>query len=312
MTTKGKITTQITIPDLDQIVLNGLSFLSKNGLNKITAIKKLSWPLVVGSGNAFHAGRILFKNQATIFADESNFRQQLKAVRPLIKKGLIKEAVIISASGEKDAVWEVKAAKQAGLSTHLLTCQANSTAARLADTHQVFPKAPEPYSYNFSTYLSMILSVSKESPIAIKNYLLRLKRPKEFLSYKYFSFILPDEFRVIADMLTVKDDELFGPYSSLRAYSKGQARHAKFICQSKQELVISFGPNKFFGPAKQRWSIKLPKDAQDGLALSLAYYLVGLIQASRTPHFKRGLPEYCLTTGPRPYGRKNPFPIIVN
>ncbi|MFA5154840.1 MAG: hypothetical protein WC453_00235 [Patescibacteria group bacterium] len=281
--------------------------------NKVRPLKfnKSVSRFVVGSVNAYHTGRMLFSGQAAWFADEGNFSEQLKIYRPLIKNRTIKEAVIVSASGEKDAIWEIKAAKRAGLKTTLLTCTADSTGARLADRCLVSLKSPEPYSYNFSTYLGLLLGLTGENPAVIKRWLKTIRLPKDFRRYDYFTFILPDCYRPIVDMINVKDDELFGPYSSLRAYSEGNARHAKFICQSPRELVITFGRNEFFGPVKQRWDIKVPATADYGAVLSASYYIVGLIQAIKPPHFKKGITEYCLKSGPRPYGRKQPFPIIV-
>ena len=299
------------LPDLSKTVLDGLDFFSGQNRPPRLKLKKPGLIFVVGSVNAHHTGRLLFSQQAALFADESNFNDLLKIYRPLIKKKTIKEAIIISASGEKDSVWEIKAAKKAGLKTSLLTCRADSTAARLADLCHVFNKFPEPYSYNFSTYLGMLLSLSGENPVLIKKYLQKIKKPTNFSRYHYYSFILPDRFRPLADMLNVKDDELFGPYSSLRAYSEGQARHAKFIVSSPQELVISFGPNPYFGLVKNRWEIKLPPRTDFALILSLAYYLTGLIQSSQPPYFKKGLPAYCRQTGPLPYKQKKPFPLIV-
>lgn len=298
------------LPDLNVSVLAGLNFFLKNKPIQIN-FKKQAPGFVVGSVNAFNTGRMIFGDKPVFFADEGNFLSQLKIYRPLIKAGTIKEAIIISASGEKDSIWEIKAAQAAGLKTTLLTCNANSTGAKLADRSFAFQKSPEPYSYNFSTYLGMILSLTKENPQKIKDFLKKIKIPKNLSHYRYFTFILPDRFRPIVDMINVKDDELFGPYSSLRAYSEGNARHAKFICPSAKELVISFGPNKFFGQPKNRWAIAWPKQANYGLALAASYYIVGFIQASRPPYFKKGLPDYCQKTGPKPYGQKKPFAVIV-
>jgi len=298
------------IPGLRKIVLDGLNFFSKNQPPRLDFKASVS-RFVVGSVNAYNTGRMLFAGQAALLADEGNFSELLKTYRGLIKNKTIKEAVIVSASGEKDSIWEIKAAKKAGLKTVLLTCNADATGAKLANQTIAFRKIAEPYSYNFSTYLGMILSVTGEDPKSIRKFLSNLKIPTRFRTSKYFSFILPDRYKAIVDMLKVKDDELFGPYSSLRAYPEGSARHAKFICQSKRELIISFGPNKYFGDPGQRWEIKLPAQADFGFILSLAYYLAGLIQDQKPDYFKRGLSGYCLKTGPKPYGQSRPFPIIV-
>ncbi len=298
------------IDNLDRIVLKALDFFAAEQPPRFK-FKGAASLFVVGSVNAFHTGRLLFSGRPAIFADEGDFREKLEIYRPLIRKGALKEAVVISASGEKDSVWEIKAAKAAGLKTLLLTCQAKSAGAKAADRVWAGAKIPEPYSYNFSTYLGMVLAGGGENPRAIRGFLRRLPAPNDFARYNFFTFILPDRFRPVADMLNVKDDELFGPHSSLRAYGEGQARHAKFIAASPRELVISFGKNEYFGAPGNRWAIRLPAKAGPALVISLAYYLAGRIQASKPPYFKRGLENYCLKTGPKPYGRQKPFPVIV-
>lgn len=297
------------LPNLNASVISGLNFFQKNKMPRFRPSR--SFCFVVGSVNAYHTGRMLFADQPAIFADESNFSALLKIYRPLIKNKTIKEATIISASGEKDSVWEVQAAKRAGLRTILLTCSPKSTAAELAGHNLSFKKNPEPYSYNFSTYLGMLLARTGEKPRDIKKFVKSIKASKKLKRHNYFTFILPDRYRPIVDMINVKDDELFGPYSKLRAYSEGNARHAKFICKSPKELVISFGQNKFFGLPQNRWNIKLPKNADYGTMLAASYYLVGLIQAAWPAYFKKGLPDYCRDTGPRPYGQKKPFSLIT-
>ncbi|HBA36795.1 TPA: hypothetical protein DCZ15_02850 [Candidatus Falkowbacteria bacterium] len=296
------------LPNLNDSVREALDFFRRNRPPHWQSRSGLRF--VVGSVNAYHTGKMLFSDQAAIFADESDFSTVLKTYRPLIKNKTIKEAVVISASGEKDSVWEVKAAQAAGLKTRLLTCNADSSAAKLADDCVVFNKIPEPYSYNFSTYLGMLLSVTGESATTIKKFLSAVKPPLAFKKSSFFSFVLPDRFRPIADMIMVKDDELFGPYSSLRAYSEGQARHAKFIARSSRELIISFDTTVYFGDAKQRWNIKLPKNADFGLILALSYHLVGLIQKQKPPYFKKGLARFC-RLAPLAYGKKEPWAMIV-
>jgi len=298
------------LPNLNETVLAALDFFIKNKPPRLNFQKSAVY-LAVGSAGASHACRLVFAGTDCFFGDESNFRQVLKTYQPFIKNKTIKEAFIVSSSGEKDSLWQIKAAQKAGLKTTLLTCRADSSGAKLADRRIIFGKIAEPYSYNSSTYLGMCLSVTKENPVVIKNFLKNLRAPKNFKKYSFFSFILPDNFKPIVDMLNTKDDEIFGPYSSLRAYTEGEARHAKFICQSDKELVISFLPNRYFGLSKNRWKIKLPAKADSGLILCLSYYLAGLIQATKPPYFKRDIGNYCLKTGPKPYGQKKPFQVIV-
>lgn len=306
---KGNMKTN-NLPNLNETVLSALDFFNKNKPPQLKLNKSAAY-IAAGSAGASHACRLIFMKANCFFGDESNFKNILKTYKPFINNKTIKEAYIVSSSGEKDSLWQIKAAQRAGLKTTLLTCRGDSRGAKLADQSIVFGKIPEPYSYNSSTYLGMCLSVTKEDPAIIKGFIKKIKIPKNFKRYSFFTFILPDDYKPVVDMINTKDDEIFGPYSSLRAYTEGEARHAKFICQSAKELVISFVPNYYFGLKSNRWTIKLPKIANTGLILSLSYYLVGLIQKQKPAYFKKGIEEYCLKTGPKPYGQKTPFSVMV-
>lgn len=297
--------------NLNQAVYNALEFFSKNKPAQIP-FRKIKFPLVVGSGNAYNTGTILFASRPAIFADESNFQATLKKYQTLLKNKEIKEAVVISASGEKDSVWELELAKKNKLKTILLTCSPESSAAKIADQVYAFRKLSEPYTYNTSTYLSMILSLTKEDPKKILNFLKTVKLPRNFKNYSNYSFVLPDRFIEICDMLNIKGRELFGPYFQVRAYSEGHSRHAKFVHQDKDELVIGLGiSNKYFGDPKSRLDIKLPKNADFGLILCLGYSIVGHIQESKPPYFKRNIKRFCEDYGPKAYGSQKPFEVIV-
>jgi hypothetical protein len=299
------------IINLDEAVTNALDFFIKNQPPKLY-LNKFKFPFVVGSGNAFNTGTILFSGRNSILADESNFRTIINAYAPMIKNKTIKEAVIISASGEKDSVWEIELAKKNKLKTILLTCEKKSSAAKIANQIYYYRKIAEPYTYNTSTYLGMILSATDEDPKKIKQAISRIKLPKNFKNFFAYSFVLPDNFGNLCPMLEIKRDELFGPHLSLRAFPDGHARHAKFVNRSDKELVISIGiKNKYYGHPKSRWDIKLPADAGYGYLLSLTYFLIGKIQESQPPYFKKNIEAYCQDYGPRAYGKSKPFEIIV-
>jgi hypothetical protein len=299
------------IANLNENVLKVLEFFSKNRLPKLN-LKKFKMPFVVGSEGAFYTGKNLFSRRAAIFANESTFKKIIKAYRPAIKKGLAKEAVIISASGEKDGPWEIKLAKKHGLKTTLLTCNANSTGAKLADTVLIFPKIAEPYTYNFSTYSGMMLSATNEDPQKIKKFVRSVKLPKNYGKYASYSFILPDDYLDICSMVSTKGDEIFGGRLPLRAFTSGGARHAKFVVRWEKELVVSIGgKNKYFGHPDHRWEIKLPEFSNIGTMLSLTYYLVGKIQEGKPPYFKNSIAAYCRDYGPKAYGKKEKFEAIV-
>lgn len=299
------------IINLDENVLKALDFFLKNKLPRLN-LKQFKLPFVVGSEGAFYTGRSIFSGRSAIFANESTFKKVIKAYSPAVEKGFIKQAVIINASGEKDGPWEIELAKKHGLHTTLLTCNADSTSAKLADAVLVYPKIAEPYTYNFSTYAGMILSATGEDPGKIKKIIKSIRLPKKYGKYESYSFILPDKYLNICNMIITKGEELFGGRLRLRAFTEGRARHAKFVVRWDKELVISAGvKNKYFGHSKHRWDIKLPKFADMATVLSVTYYLVGKIQQSRLPYFKKYVKSYCQDYGPKAYGKKEKFDVIV-
>lgn len=296
---------------LNKIVLDALSFFTTHTISPFD-VNAYNLPFVVGSGNALSTGKIIFSEKAAIFADESNFRLIVESYKEAIAKGLVKQSVVISASGEKDSVWEVELSKQQGLTTTLFTCKPDSSAAKIADTVIPFRSIAEPYTYNTSTYLGMILASTHEDPKRIFDYLHQLEIPPAFTNYEAYAFVLDDRFIHIAPMIEVKRDELFGPHLMMRAFTFGHARHAKFVHPWDKELVISLGKeNKFFGDAEHRWNIDLPPNASFGAVMAVSYYLCGLIQEAKHPYFKENITAFCSDYGPKAYGKQQKFEVIV-
>lgn len=299
------------IPNLDQIVLDTLDFFSQNPPPSFNP-NDYSLPFVIGSGNAYNTGLIIFSTQAAIFADESNFKELIPAFEKAIQDKLITQAIVISASGGKDSVWEVELAKKNGLHTTLLTTKAESGAAQIADKVYVFQSIAEPYTYNTSTYMGMILAATHENPTKIKEYIQSLSLPENFSTYSSYSFVLPDKFLHVCPMLDIKKDELFGPHVSLRAFSQGHARHAKFVNRSADELVISLGvKNDYFGDPSHRWDIFPPDDFNFAGIMALTYFIVGQIQKAKPQYFKENIGHYVADYGPKAYGSSVPFDLIV-
>ena len=299
------------LPTLNKVVLDTLDFFAKNPPPTID-LNKFNMPIVVGSGNAANTGRIMFSGRAAIFADESNFKATIESFKPVIEKGLITQVIVISASGEKDSVWEVELAKELKLHTTLLTCKPESTAAKLADDVVVFRSIAEPYTYNTSTYLGMILATTNEKPEEISVMVETLQFPKDFDQYQSYAFVLPDADINIAPMIIIKGEELFGPHVPVRAYTHGHARHAKFVHPWEKELIISFGSkNEFFGDPNHRWDIMLPETASFGATVVLSYFICGKIQSSHTPYYFNDIENFCNDYGPKAYGKQQKFDVIV-
>lgn len=299
------------IINLDQNVLQTLDFFAENPPPSLE-IDNFNLPFVIGSGNAYNTGLIIFSEKAAIFADESNFKKLIAAYDKAIHDGLIKQAIIISASGGKDSVWEIELAKQYSLETTLLTTKGDSDAAKIADKVYIFESINEPYTYNVSTYMGMILSATKENPAEIKNFINSLNFPDNFDNYKSYSFVLPDKYMNICPMLDIKKNELFGPNLSLRAFSQGHARHAKFVVRSSDELVITLGSkNEYFGDPNHRWDISLPEDINFAGIMAATYFIIGKIQNSKPQYFKENISNYVNDYGPKAYGSTKPFDLIV-
>lgn len=300
-----------SIISLDENVLLALDFFSHTKPADFNS-GEYELPFVVGSGNAYNTGQILFSDHAAIFADESNFKKLIAAFKKAIDSEIITQAVIISASGGKDSVWEIKLAKEYGLKTNLLTSKKTSDAAKIADKVYVFDSISEPYTYNVSTYMGMILAVTKENPSLIKTFVKSIKFPYNFDRYQSYSFIVPDKYMHICPMLDIKKSELFGTKLSLRAFSQGHARHAKFVIRSEEELVITLGgQNYFFGVPEARWNIDIAENFDFAAVMALTYYIIGKIQKVKPQYFKENILNYVNDYGPKAYGSSKPFDVIV-
>ena len=274
------------IIDLDECVINALNLFIERGLPelKLGTFKK---PIVVGSGNAAVTGKILLSDREAVFADESTFLQKLKSSRD------IDGGIIVSSSGKKHAPIIARALKKRGLKTILITNSEDSPAGKIADKTYVFPKNIEPYSYNTSTYLGMILAKTIESPKKILREISQIDRkiPKNLNEFDSFFFIIPAELEEMGEIFKNKFDELFGPKVSLRVFTMEQAKHAKTIVPSEKELFVSFGcRNNLFG--KKKIEIPLPKYANYGILMAIGYSFIGKIQRQHEPYFKENIGRY--------------------
>lgn len=269
------------IPDLDTCVLGALELFSQTKFPKIEVPKGKI--LVVGSGNALATGKIIFRNNDAVFASESDYEDKLNHFK-------FQAGVVISASGGKHAPGIVKKIKSRRIKTFLITNNQYAPAKEIASKTFVLPKQKEPYTYNTSTYLSMILAKEKEDPKKIYNHLNKVKVPN-MKKYDAFYLILPKEFDAVREMLVTKFDELFGPKVLGRVYTIEQTKHAKTITPSNKELFISFGEkNNIYG--KNRLFVPLPKSCGFSGLIATAYYVIGKIQKQKEPYFKKNIVNY--------------------
>ena len=273
------------IPDLDVCVLAALELCSEK---KIPSIKiKFKRPLVVGSGNAAATGKIMFEDKDAVFADESSFEHKLKTIEA------IDGVVLLSASGGKHAPLIAKVSKRHKKKVILITNNPNAEAGRHADTTYVFPKNREPYTYNTSTYMGMMLSHTKEDPQKIIRFLEKLDSltVPHFSKFKKYYLIVPPKFQGIIRLLNIKFVELFGRNIARDIETTEQVKHANTVVPSQNELFISFGiKNKTYG--KDRLHIPLPANADYVTMMAVGYYIIGKIQKAQPAWFKRNIAHY--------------------
>lgn len=273
------------IPDLDICILGALELFSRENLKEIKVPFKR--PLVVGSGNAGVTGKIMFENKDAIFASESNFEFELKTIKN------IDGVVLISASGEKHAPVIAKMSKKQKKKVILITNNPESEAVKFSDQIFLFPKQREPYTYNTSTYLGMILGHTREDPKKIYNFIKKNLSKRNFSNLKKFDkyyFVVPIKFYSMIRMLDVKFIELFGRKIARDIETSEAIKHATTVVPSK-ELFVVFGDNKVrYG--KHQINVPLPKNASYGAMMSIAYYFIGKIQKSKPAWFKQNIANY--------------------
>jgi hypothetical protein len=278
-----------TIINLDECVIRALNLFIEKGIPTLD-IPQFKRPLVVGSGNAAITGRIIFEDTDAVFADESDYIKKIQAVKN------IDGAIIISASGGKHAPIMAKEFKKRNIETILFTNTKNSPAEQLVEKTYVFEKNPEPYTYNTSTYLGMILGKTRENPQKILETIESIKNniPTDLSRYTAFYIIVPNEFENIREMFWTKFDELFGPMITTRVYTAEETKHAKTLIHSNTELFIALGyENTLFGD--HRLNVPLPEKFNYGTLMAIGYYVIGQIQKAKPQYFKENIEAYVQT-----------------
>lgn len=273
------------LKDLDEVVIAALELFIREKPPKLE-LPDFKRPLVVGSGNAAPTGRILFHDRDAVFADLSSYKKALDSTPG------IDGAIFVSASGSKSAEGIARELKKRKIPTVLLTSNPNAPAGKLVSKTYIFPKQPEPYTYNTSTYLGMVLAKTQEDPKKILEHIRKLKIPKDLGNYSAFFLLVPEQFELARPMLLKKFGELFGPMVSGRAFTLEQAKHGETVIESDRELFISFGEkNRLFGT--KRLEIPLPKKADYGAMLATAWYVIGKIQKQHPPYFRENIEAFC-------------------
>ncbi len=142
----------MSYPSLSEIVLETIDlYSSRSDLPRID-LTQFHTPLIVGSGNGYYTGRIIFRNTPAYFCLESEVEIKLENIPS------ITDVVVVSASGEKHAPSILEAAKRHGKKTFLISSSEVSTGRSIAGGSIIMPKIREPYTYNTSTYFGYMLA----------------------------------------------------------------------------------------------------------------------------------------------------------
>lgn len=283
-----------SIPTLDVAVLGALELLADRELQSIP-LDRFEAPIVVGSGNAHATGTILFTDypRARVVTEVDAHR--------LLSAGVGDGVVVISASGGKDATAVVESATAGDTPCMLITNTNDAPAAApLADSDVfVLPKNREPYTYNTSTYLSMMAAVYPFDAMKIHQHItetLEQMMPHNIEATDAFTLIVPDAYHFIVPMLRVKFDELFGANIVGRAFYETEIRHAKTVVEAPHEHFVSIGgQNTDYGTPEKRMHVPLPDGASYPVALAVAYYVIGCIQRELPAYFADSISQYTAT-----------------
>lgn len=291
---KLKTFTMDDIPELDTVVMGALELLQQKPIPKIN-LSAYKHPIVVGSGGAEATSRIIFEKTDAIFASESDFEEKVNNITSF------DSVVIVSASGSKHAPIVAEVAKSLEKRVMLITTTPNSPANQVmsgvADFDEyIFPKNREPYTYNASTYMGMVLGMTGEDPAKIMQFIndctSKLDFP-DFSKYDKYYIMVPTEFLGICKLIHYKFTELFGRQIARDVETfEFTKRHAAVVVPS-DELFISFGEqDKNWGEPENRLFVPLPEDAGYGAMMAVAYYTVGQIQKAYPYYFKENIGKF--------------------
>lgn len=289
----NQVKTLSKFPSLDTIVLETLSlFKNQKELPKLD-LSNFKTPLVVGSGNGYYTGRILFRNLGAFFATESEIEQKLKNIDS------ITDVVVISASGEKHAPIILNTAKEYQKNTCLISSNPKSSGREIADSSIIMPKISEPYTYNTSTYFGYILAENPNIDLQkLEDFILETLTAElekiDFSQYNGFCIVIPDQFVLIREMFEVKFIELFGRKLGRDVFSYEQMKHATTVVKDEKELFICFGNESGIVYGENQINLPIFDIEHYSSMMLVGYYTIGKIQLAFPPYFMQSIEQYCI------------------
>lgn len=299
--------TKESIPTLDEVVLASLAYFSQTPVPWLN-VQAYKRPLVVGSVNALSTGRIIFSGTNAVFADEGTYESILARAEG------VDAIYVISASGAKHAVQIAQKLRDSSIPVHLITSNADAPAKAHIPEERVFvfPHIREPYTYNVSTYLGMMLGASGEDPAEILSFIeekVMPAIPNNLNTYTSFVLTVRPEYGDYRDMIRTKFDELFAPICTGRAFTSEEIKHAKIVVPSETQGFIHFGTlNTPYAKDEHQFSIPVPEAYAPAAMLAIAYCVIGHIQRQHPPYFAEHIAQY-VETASKVFGQ--PMEVIV-
>jgi len=287
--------TEDNIPNLDIAVRGALELFNEVSLPPID-IAEYRMPLVVGSGGSEATGRIVFEDTHALFASESTYEPLLARVHD------IDRVVLISASGTKHAPHIVETAHAHNKPVTLITNSIESPARALLQEHLgdkvlVFPKNREPYTYNTSTYLGMVLARTGERAEDIVRTIDTQVDALDLSmlgTHDAYYITVPAHKGGIARLFELKFIELFGRRVARDIETDEYSlKHATTVVPYEKELFITFGTDtRKPTEAGNHLVVPLPENGGYGALMAIGYYVIGKIQEAHPPYFKEHIAQY--------------------
>ncbi len=279
-------------PTLDTIVLSTIDLYAQQVDLPGLDLSGFNTPLVVGSGNGYYTGRILFRNLGAFFATESEVEAKLANIAS------ITDVVVISASGEKHAPIILNTAKQHQKKTLLISSSAKSSGRDIADHTIVMPKIREPYTYNTSTYFGYMLAETPDLDLtALREFIIGTLENEiakiNFANYSSFFIVIPNEFVLLREMFETKFIELFGRKVARDIFSYEQMKHATTVVQDDNELFLCFGNQTGIEYGKNQINLPIFDSTSYAAMMLVGYYLIGRIQGAFPAYFMDSIEQYC-------------------
>jgi len=259
----------------------------------------------VGRGNAERVADLIFANfRNSTVTDQDAFLEHYEKVRAANPR-----VVLVSSSGGKGLENVMEYFKSTHVPYDLFTCKDGTEVGESADNLYLFPSSDEPFSYNFSTYFSMLLSSFGESPSSI---LELINSIPEFDVHTAYAMAAPSRYeKNIRGMFDHKCNELFGGNKKPSLWSESDIDHGAGIVRADGSVIFGVGipeerSERIAGyisaydkeRSQTRRYISVPFTPEHSYAAYMAvmYHIIGKVQEKMPDLFGQNVEEHIRAT----------------